>query len=197
MGHPPVVIDVAAGARRKAVIGGSVSGVVGLIAIVSVFTGQVLGGQATYVTGFIIGLVFLLIGLLPVIAWRKLTRPRKLVFDMGGVRWDDPQGKPWAVPWHDLSAVVISRSKQPRVQPSDYVLRKIMVRLDLHPADPAFRGRHPEMEHLWEFHRVKNGYRLPLGSSPAYIPIIEGAMRAFAPGLYQGIRDEGFVGGLV
>ncbi|MEW1847553.1 hypothetical protein AB0392_57170, partial [Nonomuraea angiospora] len=125
------------------------------------------------------------------------SRPRKLVFDAYGVRWDDPQGRPWAAPWAELSGVGISRTQQRRVKLADYIMRKTMVRLDLFPADPGFRGRHPDLEHLWEFHTVKNGYRLPLGSNPKYIPVIEHAMRQYRPAIYLGIRDEGFMVGLV
>jgi hypothetical protein len=191
---PPVVIDVGGDAKVRALIGGSVAGVIGIMTLYWTFTGQVTGSA---VPGAVFGLIFLSIGLLPLIAWRKLNRPRRLVFDAYGVRWDDPQGKPWAVAWPELSGVGISRTKQRRVQLADYIMRKIMVRLDLFPGDPGFRARHPDMEHLWEFHTVKHGYRLPLGSNPKYIPVIEQAMRQFRPAAYLGIRDEGFIVGLV
>lgn len=194
---PPVVIDVGGDAKVKALIGGSVAGVIGVMTLYWSITGQVTGGSGGSVAGAVFALVFLSIGLLPIIAWRRLNRPRRLVFDAFGVRWDDPQGKPWAVSWAELSGVGISRTKQRRVQPADYILRKIMVRLDLFPADPGFRARHPDMEHLWEFHTVKNGYRLPLGSNPKYIPVIEEAMGRFRPAAYLGIKDEGFIVGLV
>ncbi|WP_206067582.1 hypothetical protein [Nonomuraea composti] len=194
---PPVVLDVGADAKAKALIGGSVSGVIGLIAIFSALTGQTTGGAGAGVAVGVIGLVFLVIGLLPVIAWKKVGRPRRLVFDGFGVRWDDPQGRPWAVAWAELSGVGISRTVQRRVKLADYLVRRTMVRLDLFPADPGFRGRHPDMEHLWEFHTVRNGYRLPLGSNPKYIPVIERAMRQYRPGAYLGIKDEGFMVGLV
>jgi hypothetical protein len=192
-----VVIDVGGDAKVKALIGGSVAGVIGLIAIFSALTGQTTGGAGTGVVVGILGLVFLLIGLSPIIAWRKVSRPRKLVFDGFGVRWDDPQGRPWAVPWEELSGVGISRTQQRRVKLADYLFRKTMVRLDLFPADLGFRSRHQDMEHLWEFHTVKNGYRLPLGSNPKYIPVIERAMRQYRPAVYLGVRDEGFMVGLV
>ncbi|MEV4109765.1 hypothetical protein [Nonomuraea sp. NPDC049695] len=194
---PPVVIDVGGDAKVKALIGGSVAGVIGLIAIFSAFTGQTTGGSGSAVVVLILGLVFLFIGLLPIIAWRKISRPRRLVFDGFGVRWDDPQGRPWAVAWNELSGVGISRTQQRRVKLADHLIRRTMVRLDLFPADQGFRTRHPDMEHLWEFHTVKNGYRLPLGSNPKYIPVIEHAMRQYRPAVYLGIRDEGFMVGLV
>ncbi|WP_433442980.1 hypothetical protein [Nonomuraea sp. CA-141351] len=194
---PPVVIDVGGDAKVKALIGGSVAGVIGLISIFSALTGQTTGGSGSAVVVLVLGLIFLFIGLLPIIAWRKVSRPRRLVFDGFGVRWDDPQGKPWAAPWNELSGVGISRTQQRRVKLADYLVRRTMVRLDLFPADPGFRARHPDMEHLWEFHTVKNGYRLPLGSNPKYIPVIEHAMRQYRPGIYLGIRDEGFMVGLV
>ncbi|SDH09805.1 hypothetical protein [Nonomuraea jiangxiensis] len=193
----PVVIDVARDAKVKALIGGSVAAVIGLITLFSAATGQVTGGSGTVAVSAVLGLLFLGIGLLPVIAWRKISRPRRLVFDGFGVRWDDPQGRPWAAGWGELDAVGISRTRQRRVRPADYIIRKTMVRLDLFPADRGFRARHPEMEHLWEFHTVKNGYRLPLGSNPKYIPVIEHAMRQFRPAAYLGVRDEGFMVGLV
>ncbi|SEG99994.1 hypothetical protein SAMN05444920_114270 [Nonomuraea solani] len=196
-GPQPVVIDVGGDAKVKAVIGGSVAGVIGLFAIFSALGGLTTGGAGGAIAGGVLGLLFLFIGLLPIITWKKLSRPRKLVFDGFGVRWDDPQGRPWAVAWTELSGVGISRTQQRRVKPADYLIRKTMVRLDLFPGDQGFRQRHPEMEHLWEFHTVKNGYRLPLGSNPKYIPVIERAMGQYRPGAYLGVKDEGFMVGLV
>ncbi|MEO3805132.1 hypothetical protein [Nonomuraea sp. B1E8] len=40
---PPVVIDVGGDAKVRALIGGSVAGVIGLISIISAFTGRVEG----------------------------------------------------------------------------------------------------------------------------------------------------------
>ncbi|MEO3868693.1 hypothetical protein ABGB18_07680 [Nonomuraea sp. B12E4] len=194
---PPVVIDVARDARVKALVGGSVAGVIGIITLFSALTGQVTGGSGTVAVSAVLGLLFLGIGLLPLIAWRKISRPRRLVFDGFGVRWDDPQGRPWAAGWAELAGVGISRTRQRRVRAADHIIRKTMVRLDLFAADPGFRARHPEMEHMWEFHTVKNGYRLPLGSNPKYVPVIEHAMRRFRPAAFLGVRDEGFVVGLV
>ncbi|MET8866034.1 hypothetical protein ABZW11_24115 [Nonomuraea sp. NPDC004580] len=194
---PPVIIDVARDTKTKSVIGASVAGGIGLLAVVSALTGQTTGGSGTAVAVGIVGAIFLLIGLLPVLTWKKLSRPRRLVFDAHGVRWDDPQGQPWGAAWQELAGVGISRTQQRRVKLADYILRKTMVRLDLFPADPGFRQRHPEMEHLWEFHTVKNGYRLPLGSNPKYVPVIERAMRQYRPAAYWGIKDEGFMVGLV
>ncbi|MCG5215330.1 hypothetical protein [Streptosporangium sp. KLBMP 9127] len=196
-GPQPFVIDVGADAKVKSIVGGSVAGGIGLIALLSAVVGAVNGGIGTRITVALLGIVFLAIGLLPVFAWQKLARPRELIFEADGVRWDDPEGRPWAVQWHELAGVRISRTQQRRVKPADYIMRKVMVRLDLFPADPGFRLRHPEMEHLWEFHRVRNGYRLPLGSSPKFIPVIDNAMRQLHPSVYQGVQDEGFMVGLV
>ena len=196
-GPPPVVIDVGRDSRTKALVGGSVAGVLGLVSVVSALTGGVIGGNGSGVVVLILGLLLLFIGAAPLIKWREISRPRRLVFDRVGVHWDDPQGRPWTAPWAELSGVGISRTRQRRVRLADHIMRKTMVRLDLFPFDQGFRTRHPEMEHLWEFHTVKNGYRLPLGSNPKYIPIIEHAMGRYYPGAYLGVRDEGFMVGLV
>jgi hypothetical protein len=69
------------------------------------------------------------------------------------------------------------------------------VRLDFHPVDPSFAGRHPELAHLWERQGVQNGYRLPLGGNVQFIPEIASAMARFAPGIYRGVNaSEGFMG---
>ena len=47
------------------------------------------------------------------------------------------------------------------------------------------------MEPLWEFHRVQNGYRLPLGDSAGFIGPMDHGLRTFAPQIYRGVIDEG------
>jgi hypothetical protein len=191
----PVVIDLASGAKMAVAIGGAFA-VFGVILLYWVFTGQVTGGTGAVVVAGIISAVFVLLGLLPVLTWRTLSRRRQLILNHGGIRMDDPRGRAWAVAWDELAAVALSRTRQRRVKPADYITRRTMVRLDLFPAGPGFRPRHPEMEHLWEFHRVTNGYRLPFGHAPTYVPLIDEALRRFCPGIYQGIKDEGFTVGL-
>jgi len=53
------------------------------------------------------------------------------------------------------------------------------------------------MEHLWELHRVVDGYRLPLGPSRNFIPVIDRAMRRFRPAIYRGVHEEGLTQFLV
>ena len=201
-GNGPVVIDVGATASRQATIGAVVSGVVGLIAIVAGLSGDDGGGAVAVV----IGVLFLLPTLLVVGMSKQLFRPRRLVFEPQGVRWDDPQGKPWAVAWHDLAAVAISKHsamKTPQTvndklvgAATDKMLgERAHVRLDLYPVHPGFAQHQPNMSHLWERQGVKNGYRLPLGSNVKYIPIIDQAMRTFAPQVYRGVQaTEGIMG---
>ncbi|MFC4591421.1 hypothetical protein [Sphaerisporangium corydalis] len=194
----PVVIDVGAGSKAKAVAACVVAEGIGALSVYAAFTGQVDGGSGVAVAAGVIGALFIAVGLLPVVAWRKITRPRRLVIEQQGIRWDDPRGRPWAVAWHELAGVGVSRTVQRRIRAEDRLTpRKVMVRVDLFPADPGFRARHPEMEHLWEFHRVENGYRLPLGSAPKHIEPIDRGMRTHRPGVYMGVRDEGFVVGIV
>ncbi|MCK2215546.1 hypothetical protein MF672_017390 [Actinomadura sp. ATCC 31491] len=194
---PPVVIDVGGDTKVRLIAGGAVAAALGLVTLVSVAAGQVTGGGGVTVAAAVLGLGFLAIGLLPVLTWRRTARPRRLILDAHGVRWDDPRGRPWAVGWAELSGVGLSRTRQRAVTLADHLVRRTMVRLDLFPADPGFRARHPEMEHLWEFHTVRNGYRLPLGSRPAYVPLIEEGMRRLRPAAYLGVKDEGFTVGLV
>jgi len=200
----PVAIDVGGTAARQLVIGAVVSGVVGLIAIVAGLGGDVDGGGEA--AAIVIGGLFLVPPLLVVTMSKQLFRPRKLVFEPRGVRWDDPQGKPWAIAWSELVAVSISKHsamKTPQTlndklvgAATDKMIgERAHVRLDLYPAHPSFPHQHPQMAHLWERQGVKNGYRLPLGSNVKYIPIIDQAMRTFAPQVYRGVQvTEGVMG---
>jgi hypothetical protein len=206
-GGPPVVVDVGKTNGRKAIAGSVVAGALGLTAVISGIAGAVDGGAGVGAVVIIIGLLLLALPVAMIVRKDKIFRPHRLVFEAGGLRWDDPKGAPWAVPWSELAAVAISKHSPQQVGPesiqdklvgaaSDKMLgERAHVRLDIYPADPSFSMRHPEMAHLWERQGVKNGYRLPLGSNVKFIPVIAGAMGRFAPGLYRGVNaTEGFMG---
>jgi hypothetical protein len=196
----PVVIDVGQTAGLQAVIGSAVAGAIGLLAIVAGLTGEVDGGGE--VVAVIIGVLFLLPAVLTIAFGKLVFRPRKLVFEPGGIRWDDPRGSPWAVAWPELAAVSISKHRALRVNDhltqaaTDKVLgERAHVRVDLFPADPGFAQRHPQMAHLWNHQDATGGYRFPLGVNTQLVPVIEQAIVRFAPGIYRGvIATEGFMG---
>jgi hypothetical protein len=177
---------------------------VGLIALYAGLAGEVDGGGE--VAAVVIGVLFLLPALLVVAFARQVFRPRKLVLEPGGVRWDDPRGNPWAVAWPELAAVVISKHSPMQVPMSaddrivnaatDKVLgERAHVRIDLYPADPGFAQRHPQMNPLWGRQGVAGGYRLPLGNKADLVPVLDQALRRFAPGAYRGVvATEGFMG---
>ena len=195
-GGAPVVLDAGKKAARHTLLGGSVAGGMGILTLYSSMTGHIIGGPGAHAFAWFLGVIFTGIGLLAVLTWKFLVRPMRLVFDANGITWDDPRGKPWSVSWPELAGVALSRTQRRGVLGSNRTLPSVLVRLDLFPADPSFRQRHQGMEHLWERHRVRNGYRLPLGQAPDYIPLIDDAMRRFRPQIYGGVHDEGFVVGL-
>ncbi|SDF99245.1 hypothetical protein SAMN05216553_104505 [Lentzea fradiae] len=194
---PPVVVDLGKSTTRKVLLGGSVTVVLGVLALVGAVSAFTNGEPAGGAIAAVIGVAFTGIGVLAAVRWKTISRPRKLVVEQQGIRLDDPEGAPWAVAWQDLGAVSISRTRERVVNPVNAVARRTMVRVDLHPRDPQrFRAAHPEMEPLWELHRVVNGYRLPLGDSAGFIQPIDHGLRTFAPSLYRGVIDEGFTVGL-
>ncbi|MBP2338717.1 hypothetical protein [Saccharothrix coeruleofusca] len=189
-----VVVDIGTRDSRRVVVGGVVAlffGLSGLAGAVIAFRdGEPVGGSVALV----IGLVLTAIPVLVLVSWKKVSRPRLLVLEVPGVRWDDPQGTPWAVPWHELSAVSVSRTRERVTSLATLLLRKTMVRLDLFPADPnAFRARHPGMAHLA---RPDGRYRVPLGDAARLVPVLDRAATRYAPRLYRGVQDEGFTVGL-
>lgn len=190
-------IDIGTRDTRRVIIGASVAGVLGVLALVGAVSAFVDGEPAGGSIAGVIGVAFTGIAVLAVINWRKVSRPRQLVIEPPGVRWNDPEGVPWAVPWQELGGVAVSRTQERVVQLSDALTRRTMVRLDLFPRDPRrFRATHPHMEHLWEFHNVRNGYRLPLGDAANLVPRLDHSLRQFAGPIYLGVRDEGFSVGL-
>lgn len=192
-----VVIDIGRRDARRVVIGATVSGVLGAMALYGAITAFVAGEAVGGSIGSVIGVGLTLITLLAVVNWKKVSRPRALIIEPPGVRWDDPDGAAWAAPWSELGAVAVSRTRERAVRLTDVLVRKTMVRLDLFPRDArSFRAAYPNMAHLWEFHTVRNGYRLPLGDAANLIPILDDALRAHAPHLYRGVVDEGIVVGL-
>lgn len=206
-GGPPVIIDVGKTNGRKAVIGAVVAGALGLTALIAGIGGAADGGAGVGIVMIVIGLLLLVLPAGLVVRRDKIFRPHRLIFEPAGLRWDDPQGAPWMVPWSELAAVSISKHSPseygtPSLQDkivgaaSDKIAgERAYVRLDLFPADPGFAGRHPEMAHLWERQGVKNGYRLPLGSNVKFITTIATAMGRFAPHIYCGVNStEGFMG---
>jgi hypothetical protein len=179
----------------------------GVLAVVSAIFGAVDGGGGGAVVAGIIGLLLLALPVGLIVRRDKVFRRQLLVFEAPGLRWDDPKGAPWAVPWHELAAVSISKHSPQQVGPesiSDKIVsatsdklvgERAYVRLDFYPADPGFAHRHPEIAHLWERQGVQNGYRLPLGSNVKFIPTIAAAMGRFAPHIYRGVNaTEGFMG---
>jgi hypothetical protein len=202
-----VVIDVDKANGRKAIIGSVVAGGMGLLAFLSGIMSAFNGGVGGGVAAIVIGLLFLMVPGAVVVKAKKIFRQQHLVFEQQGLRWDDPEGAPWAVPWRELAAVSISKHSPMQVGPetvqnklvgaaSDKIVgERAHVRLDFYPIDPTFAGRHPELAHLWERQGVQNGYRLPLGGNVAFIPVIAAAMARFAPSIYRGVHaTEGVMG---
>lgn len=208
------MVDVGKANGRAVIIGSVVAGSLGLLAVISGVAalagadGWIEGGSGAAVVALVIGLLFLLLPTMAIVRRDKVFRPHRLVFDPNGMHWDDPQGKPWSVPWPELAAVTINKHSPKQVGPesvqdklvgaaSDKLVgERAHVRLDFYPRDPGFAGRHPEMAHLWERQGVQNGYRLPLGGNVKFIPQIAAAMGQFAPpGIYRGVNaTEGFMG---
>lgn len=205
-GGPPVVLDIGKDAAKKAIIGSSVAGIIGLIAIISGIAGAVEGGTGTQIAVIVVGALFMLPVVITLAMSKKVFRSRLLVLEAAGLRWDDPRGTPFAVPWSELAAVAISKHTPKEVSQDlsghlagkaaeKMVGERAHVRLDLYPADPGFVNRHPEMAHLWERQGVQRGYRIPLGSNVKFIPIIAVGIGKHAPQIFRGVQHtEGMMG---
>ncbi|WP_375546521.1 hypothetical protein [Actinophytocola gossypii] len=197
---PGVVLDVGTTDGRKAVIGSVVAGILGLLAVVSGVLAASDDGVGVGIVLIVVGVLLLLPGVFALVARDKLFRPRRLVIEPPGLRWDDPKGAPWAVRWNELAAVAVTRRPVRRftVGVSDAIAHKAsdkllgdnaLVWLDLYPADPGFATRHPELAHLWQHDGLQHGYRFPLGGNVRFVPGIEHAVGRFAPHLWRGVTE--------
>ncbi|GAA1308552.1 hypothetical protein [Saccharothrix xinjiangensis] len=185
----PVVVDIGARSTGRVVACASATGALGVVALVGAVVAYAGGEAATGAIGLVVGLVLAGIALVAVLNRRAAPRPRELVFEEPGVRWDDPDGTPWAVAWPELGAVRLSRTRERLFHPADSSVRKTRVRFDLLPADPAgFRASHPDLAHLA---RADGTYRLPLGDSAGVVRAVERGVLGFAPHLWRGVQDEG------
>jgi hypothetical protein len=192
---PPMVFETGRADARRFVIASAVLITLGMIAVIGGAAETVNGRMGGLIAvGF--GVVFLGIGLVPVVNRKRAFRPRRLVIEQAGIRWDDPKGEPWAVRWQELAAVALNRHEAAEVGPdglSDKVAgaiadralgERVLVRLDLFPADPHFHQRHPEMAHLWTGDRL----RLLLGHHARLLPQMDAAIRYFQPSRYLGVQ---------
>jgi hypothetical protein len=192
---PPAVIETGRADSRRFVVASVVMLSLGLVATIGGAV-EAAGGRMGGLIAIGFGVAFLAIGLVPVVNRKRMFRPRRLVIEQAGIRWDDPKGEPWSVQWQELTAVALNRHEAAEVGPegltdkvagaaADRVLgKRVLVRLDLFPADPGFAQRHPEMAHLWTGDRL----RLQLGHNLRLLPQMDAAIRHFQPNRYAGVQ---------
>lgn len=182
----PVVFDLAAGGWARILLAVAVLGGLSGIGIVSAFTGGVLGGPAARIGVIVLSVIFLGMAVAALALGPILTRPHRLIVEPEGLRWDDPRGKPWYVPWNELAGVSISTF----TRLTHNFGRRRLVRIDLFPGDAGFQSRHPELRHLWEVLGAEQRYRLPLGGHESYIGEIDHALQTHAQAKYRGLIEE-------
>ena len=176
----PIVIDVAAGNGRTVKQGSIGCGLVGVFFVVVGIVAAINRSTAAALVVGALGLVILGAGLYALLRPQRFVRPRRLVVDATGIRWDDPKGEPWSLRWDELSAVEVSGSG-PRDVRMLYAARRTdteLISLDLFPRGDVV---HPEMTHLWQYDGLTGGWRLPLGSDPGLAQRLDDALQTFDP----------------
>lgn len=185
-GPPPLVVDVGTPAAHKASVLGVSAALVGVVATATAVTEAPSSGPLGLVLAWTIALLFLGVAIVVLLNRRQVARPRRLILEGAGVRWDDPHGTPWAIRWDELSGLRIARIHIPGRR---RLLTNNTTYLDLFPGDAWFRDRHPELEHLWQFRLLRGGYRLSLGS-PRDAADLDGWLRRFQPALRSEVHVE-------
>lgn len=126
----------------------------------------------------VLGRLLLAMPVITILRWKVTQRPHRLVVERPGIRWDDPGGAPWAVPWSELDIVMVHGHLTDDGVP--------LVSLRLYPSDPYYAGRHPEMAHLLDGSSDRDVYRVGLAVDDTFVPRLDAALTTFAPDTYVG-----------
>ena len=105
-------------------------------------------------------------------------RSRQLTIDGWRLRYHQPRRPPVAIEWSELRGVRHASTPSGAKDPSTHYL-------ELVPADPGFRARHPEMESWWWPTDGLPCYRLSVGQ-PWNANKAVAAIRQHAPDWYLG-----------
>ena len=137
----------------------------------------------------IVAAVALIVVMIPVFwtAWRLSAR--QLIIEPAGIRWHDPKGRSWTLPWHELAAVSISLHAQTETPDSmvgmcagaavDSLGKAVRAGLVLLPRTLGCAAVTLEMERLWEIH--SGAYRQPFSGRRDAIRQIEWGMSHLQP----------------
>ena len=175
-----IAIDVSAGNSRTIV-----KGIIGLgVAAAVCLVLSVLARGSVRVTFVVLAVILLLVGGIPALKLRTLTRTRRFWFDPNGLRYEDPAGS-WSCYWTELAGLAVLTSDHTVRNPQTNLPQAYgpYVNLLLVPATPDFLTRHPELA----AHRDPSGQlTIPLGPNPDLLPALAQAARTYAPTLYRG-----------
>jgi hypothetical protein len=174
---------VSGAGRRHLVVGALIGALLGFPAVVAAIV-SLADANAGLVAGpliaLVIGLTLSALPVLTIVRAKVLFRKYHLVLEVPGLRWDDPRGTPWFIPWHELKSVLVHG-----LVPREGSTREPLVSLHLYPADLDHAARHPELARAW--HAGSGAYRVKLSFSATYIPHLDAALKRFAPDAYGGV----------
>ncbi|WP_447003992.1 hypothetical protein ACRAKI_30800 [Saccharothrix isguenensis] len=121
-----------------------------------------------HLAAMVVGPLVALGGLVGGGIWRRRARPRRLVVEPHGLRWEEKSGS-WTVPWYELHAVALSRTGD---KPSLW--------MHLAPRDKqAFAATYRSVPKNMYGHWI-------LLADETGGPMLDLALQRFAPQLYQG-----------
>jgi hypothetical protein len=174
-------IDVATDIAWQALVGGTLAGILGVLAYLAAF--GVLANSGTTTAFLVIGTPFLLIGLATLLSIPVVIRRRWVVIDHETFTWADPTETSFTVGWNELTSLSLEIVTVPSAS-----LSRHSVHVWLTPEDDAtFARRHPEMKLFAEDGR----YLLRLGDVAGPAKAIAAACQSSAPsGVWQGVEER-------
>jgi hypothetical protein len=179
--QPQQRIDVGTQIAWQAVIGGTLAGLLGVLAYLAAFGG--LDSTGSTAAFLVVGTPFLLIGLATLLSVPVVVRRRWIVIDRETFTWADPTESSFTLAWSELASVSIEI-----VTVVSRTVDRHSVHVNLVPADDVrFVRRHPELKAFGKDGR----YVLRLGDVVGPAHAIAAACGREAPaGVWQGVAEQ-------
>lgn len=180
MSGQPVAIDLAGAANSKFIISIAIDGaLIALMLLRILFSGPALINVALLAFGV------LAMGVLVI---RRLTgagrfRPRRIIVEPGGIRWEQDSRPEWAVSWNELAAIGVWAGRTTGAGTLSPSIGN--VKIQMYPADAGFASRHPQLAAQWQ--AAGSCYQLDLPAVAADTSArLDAGLRGYAGARYRG-----------
>ncbi len=171
---------------RRGLVGGALSVLLGLAALVAALTGAYDHDATARIGAYLFGGILLVLGALVLIGMGLGGLVRRLVFDDAGMAMTGGR-RPWRVAWPELSRVGLHVTRR------GLIVATYAVRIELEPVDEQFAAAHPQLRRFLarRSRRTPKHYVIGLGPRRDLLEPIDLGLDVYAGERYAGPVEEG------